>query len=197
MKKVISRSASEIERQPQVVGSAIDLSSLCDMHPRLRLACDMAGVMVIRAALGLQRNGHSSGVDFQMAIESVVSRCALIWPAADLSSAAQHDSKRITEDGAEAIALAVAHKMRAWCVVRRLQQGEHADWLLEHHENGARKLVAFEVSGTDQRSITDPMRVKLAQVAKKRDVDHRCAGIVGFKRPEVALQSVKARNCDR
>ncbi len=180
------------QSEPQAARAAVDLSCLCAMHPRL--PGDMAVVMVLRAALGLQRNKHASGADFQMDIESAVSRCALLWPAADLATAAQHDSKRITEDGAEAIALAVAHETKAWRVVRRLQQGEHADWLLEHENNGVRKLVAFEVSGTDEPSITDRLRDKLAQVAKAKDVDQRCAGVVGFKRPEAALRSVKARN---
>ena len=187
MNKVRSLSAGQ--------GASIDLSSLCKMHPRLPR--DMAAVMVLRAALGLQRNEHASGVGFQMDIESAVSRCALLWPAADLARAEQHDSKRITEDGAEAIALAVAHKTRAWGVVRRMQQGKHADWLLEHKDNGMRTLVAFEVSGTDEQSIAAPMRKKLIQVAKATDVDQRCAGIVGFKRPEAALRSVKARTHGR
>ena len=173
---------------------AIDLNCLCDMHPRLRLAGDMAAIMVMRAALALQRNGHVSGADLQIAVESVTSCCALIWPAADPAGAEQHDSKRITEDGAEAIALAVVHRKKAWRVVRRMQQEEHADWLLEHRDNGPRKLVAFEVSGTEQPSITQRMREKLAQVAKSRDVDQRYAGVVGFKRPETALRSVKVRS---
>ena len=176
-------------------GAAIDLGDLCEMHPRL--PGDMAAVMVMRASLGLQRNRHSSGADLQMAVESAVSRCTLIWPAADLGTAKQHDHNRITEDGAEAIALAVAHKTRAWRVVRRMQREEHADWLLEHRDNGMRKLVAFEVSGIDRGSIVVRMREKLTQVAKSSDVDQRCAGIVGFQQPEAALRSVKERSYGR
>lgn len=126
-----------------------------------------------------------------MAIESVGLRCALTWLDADLGTMEQHDSKRITEDGAEAIALAVAFETKDWRVVRRLQQGENADWLLEHQDKDVRKLVAFEVSGTDNRSIKRLLRDKLDQVSKSADVDQRCAGVVGFKQPQVALQSVK------
>src|SRR5208282_5421795 len=172
---------------PMTDGAAIDLNGLCDMHPRL--PGDMAGVMVMRAALGLQRNKHSSGADLQLAIENVVSRCVLTWPVADLGTAKQHDYNRITEDGAEAIALAVAHKARAWRVVRRMQREEHADWLLEHQDKGIRKLVAFEVSGIDRGSIAGRLREKAAQVAKSSDVDQRCAGVVGFERPDAALRS--------
>jgi hypothetical protein len=195
MKNVKSQSTGQPEPQPVSAGAAIDLSDLCDMHPRL--PGDMAEVMVIRAALGLQRNKHSSGADLQLSIENVVSRCALIWPTSDLGTAEQHDYNQITEDGAEAIALAVAHKTRAWRVVRRIQREEHADWLLEHQDNGVRKLVAFEVSGIDKGSIVVRMREKLTQVAKSPDVDQRCAAVVGFQQPEATLRSAKEKSYGR
>ena len=150
----------------------------------------MAWLMVLRAALGLQRNKHSSGVAIQMTIESQATRGILKWPLADLATAKQHDQNRITEDGAEAIALAVAHTTRTWRVVRRMQREESADWLLEHEHKGVRKLVAFEVSGVDQGSIAGRLREKMAQVAKSTNVDYRWAGVVGFQQPEAALQSV-------
>lgn len=181
--------------QPMSDGLVLDLSCLCDMHPRL--PGDLAAIMAIRAAFGLQRNKHSAGVNLHMAIENAISACALTWPAADLRLAKQHDHNRITEDGAEAIALAVAHKTKTWRVVRRMQREEHADWLLEHDSDGKRKLVAFEVSGVDQGSIMVRMREKLAQVAKNSDVDHRCAGVVGFERPEASLRSVKGKSYGR
>jgi hypothetical protein len=153
--------------------------------------------MLVRAALGLQRNKHSPGVNLQMAVQGTVSGCVLLWAAADLGAAKQHDYSRVTEDGAEAIALAVAHKTSAWRVVRRMQREEHADWLLEHQADGVRRLVAFEVSGVDKGSIVDRMKGKLAQVAKSRDVDQRCAGVVGFEQPEAVLRLVKGRSYGR
>lgn len=153
--------------------------------------------MVTRAALGLGRNKHSSGAEIQMDIERAVSRCALTWPAADPGVAEQHDENRITEDGAEAIALAVAHQTSSWRIVRRMQREEHADWLLEHHENGKRKLIAFEVSGIDRGSIRGRLREKLTQVAKNSDLEQRCAGVVGFEQPEAVLRSVDGRHHDR
>jgi len=189
MSAVRQASAGQSEPHTPSGGAVIDLSCLCQMYPQL--PGDMVVIMVIRAALGLQRNGHSPGADLQMSIERVVSRCALLWPAADLATAEQHDYNRITEDGAEAIALAVAHKTMAWRLVRRIQQEGHGDWLLEHQHKGMRKLVAFEVSGVDTGSIRGRLREKLAQVAKTVDVDERWAGVIGFQRPEAALQSVK------
>lgn len=170
--------------------AGIDLTRLCDMHPRL--PAEMGVIMALRAALGLQRNKHLPGTELQMAIEGARLREPLTWLAADLGTLAQHDSRRITEDGAEGIALAVAHKTRGWQIVRRMQQEEHADWLLEHRGGKARRLVAFELSGTDGRSIARPLRDKLAQVARCVDADLRCAGVVGFKQPQAALQSVEA-----
>lgn len=124
-----------------------------------------------------------------MDIEKEESTRAITWPAADLETAKQHDSKRITEDGAEAIALAVAFETQAWCVDRRLQQGEHADFLLKHQRSGAK--IAFEVSGVDRGSIQRRLREKLEQVAENTDYEDRCAAVVGFEKPEVAMRSVE------
>ena len=161
------------------------------MHPRL--PGDMATIMIVRAALGLQRNKHAPGAHFHTAVEESISRCVLNWPPAELRTADQHDDNRITEDGAEAIALALAHNTKSWRVVRRLQRGEHADWLLEHREDGTRNLVAFEVSGIATGRIADRVREKLLQVAKSSNVDRRCAAVVGFEQPEAALRSVAGR----
>jgi len=181
--------------QPVADGGGVDLACLRDMHPRL--PPDMAAVMVTRAALGLQRNKHSSGTALEIDIEAVVLCFILRWPDADPSTAKQHDFNRITEDGAEAIALAVAHKTKSWRVVRRMQREEYADWLLEHQESGARRLVALEVSGVDRGSIAARLKDELAQVAKSTDVDQRWAGVVGFQKPKAALQSLEVRTDDR
>jgi len=172
-----------------IEGLAIDLDCLNDMHPRLPL--DMATIMATRAAPGLERNNHSSGTNMRIDVESIVLHSVLTWPNVELDALVQHDSNRITEDGAEAIALAVAHRTKDWRVVRRMQQEECADWLLEHKGNGARKLVAFEVSGVDRGSIAGRLREKVAQVKKSADVDQRWAGVVGFEKPEASLRSAE------
>lgn len=97
------------------------------MHPRL--PTDLALVMVGRAALALERNAHTPGVRLSLDLERVLSSGLLSWPGADLNKIDQHDHNRITEDGAEAVALALVHGHRAWRVIRRMQREEHADWL--------------------------------------------------------------------
>jgi DNA-binding PadR family transcriptional regulator len=67
----------------------------------------------------------------------------------------QHDHYRITEDGAEAVALALAHRHRAWRIIRRIQRAR-SEW-------GRPRSIAARLSG------------KLKQVGRNPDVDRRCA----------------------
>ena len=173
---------------------ALDLNRLREMHPRL--PPDVAESIKSRAALGLQRNQHSTGVNLHMAIDSDASSCPLLWSAANLDEAEVHDHNRITEDGAEAIALAVAHRTKTWQVVRRGQSKhkERGDWVLEHVSDGKRRRIVLEVSGVDRGSISARVREKLAQVAKSPiHVFDRCAAVVGFERPEASLKTVKKK----
>ena len=151
-------------------------------------------VMLGRTALALERRRHKSGVTFSLDLEHVTSNGFLSWAAgADLSKLDQHDHDRITEDGAEAVILAVAYRDRAWCIVRRMQREEHADWLLEDTTDGTRQVVALEVSGVDRGRIVSRLGEKLTQVSKAVDVDQRWAGVVGFEKPSAALHSEKRR----
>ena len=176
-------------RSGNLQGVDIDLARLREMHTRLPI--DLALVMVGRAALALERNNHASGIHFSQDVERVVSNGLLSWPGADLGTMDQHDHNRITEESAEAVALALAHRHRTWHVIRRMQREEHADWLLEDSGKGGRQVVALEVSGVDRGSIAALLSVKLAQVAKSIDVDQRWAGVVGFEQPVAALHSTK------
>ncbi len=169
----------------------INLALLCEMHKRL--PPDVGIALVGRAALALGRNGHSPGVDMPVDVERVVTNCGLSWPMAELSQADQHDQNRITEDGAEAVALVVAHRHRGWCILRRMQREERADWLLERVEKGEREIIALEVSGVGQGAIKARLSQKLTQVAMSVDVDGRWAGVVGFEEPIAALRSTKRR----
>lgn len=168
----------------------IDLADLREMHPRLPE--DLALVMIGRAALSLQTNGHESPVNIRLDVERAVTRGMLSWAVSDPSFLDQHDSKRLTEDGAEAIALALGHRARGWRIVRRLQQGEHADWLLEESSAGASLRIALEVSGVARGSITSRLTEKLEEVSHSEDVDQKWAGVVGFQQPVAALRSTKA-----
>jgi len=167
----------------------IDLAKLREMHARL--PADLALLMVVRAALALERNAHKPGVRLSLRLEGVLGSSMLSWPGADMTKIDQHDHNRITEDGAEAVALALAHRHRAWRVIRRMQREEHADWLLEDMREGVRQVVALEVSGVDRGSIAARLSEKLAQVAKSSDVDQRWAGVVGFQEPTAALHFTK------
>ena len=170
----------------------IDLAQLREMHGRL--PTDLALIMVGRAALALERNDHASGVRISVDLERVLIGGLLSWPRADLSKIDQHDHNRITEDGAEAVALALVHRHRAWRVIRRMQREEHSDWLLEDARGGKRQVVALEVSGVDRGSIGARLSEKLTQVAKSMDVDQRWAGVVGFEKPSAALHSAKRQH---
>jgi len=169
----------------------IDLAQLREMHTRL--PTDLALAMVGRAALALERNHHAPGVRVSLDLERVMSSGLLSWPGADLGEIEQHDHNRITEDGAEAVALALAHRYRAWRVIRRMQREEHADWLLEDAREGGRQVVALEVSGVNRGPLVARLWEKLAQVAKSIDVDQRWAGVVGFEEPAAALHSTKRK----
>jgi hypothetical protein len=170
----------------------IDLADLRELHPRLPE--DLALVMIGRAALSLQKNGHGSPAKIRLDVDRAVTHGELAWPGSDPDFLDQHDTRRLTEDGAEAIALVLGHRARGWRVVRRMQQGENADWLLEGSEEsseGTRQRIALEVSGVARGSITSRLAEKLNQVSQSEDVDQQWAGIVGFEEPVAALRSSK------
>lgn len=167
----------------------IDLKKLREMHPEL--PGDVAASILVRAALALQRNGHATGVGLSVQLEQVESGDLLHWSHADMTTIGMHDHNRITEDGAEAVTLAMMHQHLAWRVVRRMQREEYADWLLERAAGAGTETAALEVSGVDRGGITSRLTQKLAQVAKSIDVDQRWAAVVGFERPIAALESKK------
>lgn len=167
----------------------LDLAKLREMHPVLPF--DVALVMVGRAALALERNAHKPGVSLSLDLERILSRALLSWPAAELSNIDQHDHNRITEEGAEVVALVLAHRYRSWQVVRRMQRGDHADWLLADVREGAEQEVALEISGVDRGSITARLSEKLSQVGKNTDADQRWACVVGFEEPMAALRFIE------
>lgn len=165
------------------------MAALREMHPAL--PADVALVMVGRAALALERNAHASGVSLSLDLERILGRVLLFWPAAEMSKIYQHDHNRITEEGAEVVALVVAHWYRSWRVVRRIQQGGHADWLLEDIREGAEQEVALEISGVDRGSIMSRLSKKLTQVRKNAGADQRWACVVGFEEPSAALRFIR------
>jgi hypothetical protein len=165
----------------------IDLKQLREMHTRL--PTELALLMVGQAAMALERNGHAPGVRVSLDLEQILSNGSLSWPRVDMSKVNQHDHHRITELGAETVALALAHRHRAWRIIRRMQRGGRADWLLEDARGGT---VALEVSGVDRGSIATRLSEKLNQVGKSPDVDQRWASVVGFEEPTAALRSIRS-----
>lgn len=102
------------------------LSQLGDRHPLLR----RHPVNYARSgALALHRAGHRSPTTLRILEDAAERSAQLAWQSvgsSDLLLPAT-DEKRITEDGAEAIALAYVNETEAWVVKRRGQQGESAD----------------------------------------------------------------------
>jgi hypothetical protein len=163
----------------------MDLTGLRDMH--LLLSRTAAAQYAHHAALGLQRKQHPPGVGMPVWLDDQQHWSTLHWKPVPEDDAAQIDAHRITEDAAEAIALALAGAGKGWVLRRRLQRGEFADWLLIDAELG---LVALEISGVD---AVDPgqrrLREKLTQVARCTVAGKRAACVVelGPPQPRLAL----------
>src|SRR3954447_13600114 len=106
----------------------LDLMDLKSMHPFLPdLTASEYGH---RAAMGLERHQHISGVALLTLLRGETPEASLHWATSPPEDADQLDRHRITEDAAEAVALALVHMGCGWVVRRRLQRGESADWLL-------------------------------------------------------------------
>lgn len=152
------------------------------MHPLL--PASTAAEYAHRAAVGLERQNHVSGVALATRIENESPEASLHWVRSWAGDAEQLDRHRITEDAAEAVALALVHVTRGWVVRRRLQRGEFADWLLRDSEA---RLVALEISGVGEGEDSDRLRVKLEQVRRATIAQRRAACIVELEAPRATL----------
>lgn len=112
----------------------LDLASLKEMHPLLPAAT--AADRAHCAAVGLGRHGHAPGASMAAKLDTEEHQTFLHWAVAPAAHAAQLDPNRVTEDAAEAVALALVSVARGWVVKRRLARGEAADWLLSDAERG-------------------------------------------------------------
>src|SRR5437879_3034864 len=92
--------------------------------------------------LALQRAGHTSPVDAEIDDDGVKTTTEIEWLLQALILLDVLDNNRVTEDGAEGVALAYVNARAGWVVKRRLQRGERADWLLRK----ANGWLALEVS---------------------------------------------------
>ena len=165
-----------------------DLTRLDEMHPGLppQRCVDLA----FNAAVGLQNWGHRPGDALPVSISDEDWKCTLSWRNAPRGSDEALDPKRVTEDGAEAIALAVVHEAKGWTVRARMRQGQFADWLLV---DASGRRIALEVGGCAGQDRSR-LREKLDQVAKCRYDDVRAACVVEFQPPRAYLAEVESRS---
>lgn len=160
----------------------LDLMRLKSMHPLL--PASTAAEYGYRAAVGLERHQHQPGVEMATLIDSEARRAALHWVRSAAVGVEQLDRHRVTEDAAEAVALALVHTARGWVARRRLQRGEAADWLLQ---DAHACLVALEVSGIDKGSDSERLRVKLEQVRRSTVAGQRAACVVELSTPRATV----------
>lgn len=160
----------------------LDLDQLDQMHRRLPRLTAME--YAHRGALGLGRHRHQPGVRMPAALDDQAHDTTVHWSPFPRRDAAQLDRNRVTEDAAEAIALALVHVARGWVVRRRLQRGEFADWLMED-SNSTR--VALEISGTDDTDGASRLREKREQVRKSSAAWVRAVCVVALAAPQATL----------
>lgn len=95
------------------------------------------------------------------------------------------DFHRVTEDAAEAIALALVNVAHGWVARRRLQRGEFADWLFVDKDSNA---IALEVSGVDKIDVgLQRLRQKVDQVKQSGAASTKGACVVELQPPRSRL----------
>lgn len=165
---------------------AIDLDAVADLCPGLR--AESAEPLAFRAVMALQRR-HRPGVKLLGLWRGEDLREAVQWRARPAQLAQMEDFNRVTEEGAEALALALTGRRCGWRVKRRLQSrlSEGADWLMV---NGATKVIV-EVGGTDEGDLEALYRRKItqAQGASWPKGTARAACVVRFVEPKVLFWS--------
>jgi hypothetical protein len=137
-------------------------------------------------ALALTRAGHVSPIPTETEHDGRSGVAEIEWSGTDTMILGVVDEHRITEDGAEAVALAYAHSVGRWLVKRRIRRGEYADWLLQIEG----RSLALEVSGTTTDDVRGRLQEKKSQVARCTLPATRMAVVVGFRRPMILAGTV-------
>jgi hypothetical protein len=159
------------------------LQDLCVIHRVLRgHPVDLSRC----GGLALQRARHTSPVDADLSEDGIVGAAQIEWLLQDPRAFEALDEHRVTEDGAEAIALSYANAKAGWIVKRRLQRGERADWLLNKNSEG---WLALEVSGTTLANPQFRLEEKKRQVALCSLPVDRLAVVVSFEKPSILVAS--------
>lgn len=164
----------------------IDLDDVAALCPGL--PAETARPLAYRAVIALQRH-HEPGVELAGTVRGSGVREALHWQTRPAALATMEDAKKATEEGAEALALALAGRHCGWKVKRRLQaeRSEGADWLMA---SGTTKVI-LEVGGTDQGDLEARQRLKVSQAqhASWPRGTVRAACVVRFAGPQVLFWS--------
>jgi hypothetical protein len=137
-------------------------------------------------ALALQRAGHASPVRTETYHDGIEAPAEIEWLSQDLTRLEMLDSNRVTEYGAEAVALTYANSKAGWVVKRRLQPWESADWLMQNEVG----WLAMEVSGTIEGDPVARLKQKKHQVGRCSLAAYRMAIVVAFDRPLIMAGSV-------
>lgn len=164
----------------------IDLDDAASLCPGLR--AETAAPLAFRATIALQRH-HEPGVELVGTVRGSDVREALSWRKRSAGLIEMEDLNRSTEEGAEALALALAGRHHRWRVKRRLQSrlAEGADWLMQ---SGAEQIV-LEVGGTDEGDLQAlyGRKVRQAQDARWSPRTPRAACVVRFVGPQILFWS--------
>jgi hypothetical protein len=162
-----------------------DLEGLCAGLP-----AESAVALAHRAAVALQRR-HRPGVHLRVTGD-INGEEELLWNTLPARVVTTEDRNEATRDGAMAIALGLAHRHRAWRVVRRLQStmSEGADWLLESE---TRTKFALEVKGTDEGSlrITEALHQARESIWARSATPAAC--VVRFTEPRAIFRTDESR----
>jgi hypothetical protein len=172
---------------PRLRDVRVDLRLLGLLHPLL--PHQTSATYAHRAALALLRSGHSPGTDLTVSLDDHPATANLDWETAPLDDGAQLDRHRVTEDGAEGIALALVAVAKGWQILRRLQRGESGDWLLRDSDN---ELFALEISGIDGDYNHRRLAQKIRQVSYATISINRFASVVAFGPPMAIVACVKS-----
>lgn len=136
--------------------------------------------------LALQRAGHNSPVTADITDNGAKTQTEIEWVFQALILLDVLDANRITEEGAEAVALAYINAKGGWVVKRRLQRGESADWLMTK----PKAWLAMEVSGMVSGDSKSRLRDKTKQVDRCSLPVERIAVVVVFDTPLILAASV-------
>ncbi|MBN1606962.1 MAG: hypothetical protein JW940_10040 [Polyangiaceae bacterium] len=164
----------------------IDLDALAGI---LGLPEDCATPLAHRAAVALERR-HDPGVRLTGMVNDAAIDEEIRWRRRTPSAAEYEDINRVTEEGAEAIGLALACSKSAWRIQRRLQArlAEGADWLMLDTSTGS--TVVLEIGGTDEQDL-EPLLARKMDQARRSPFSERgmpAACVVRFLEPSVKLQ---------